>query len=205
MKNFTQVPNEGIKWSRKLTAERYPKPLSPLGWSNIQAVFDEGVRAFAVFMGLPLASNAPLAISVNGWILANENAFDFKNHFKINLTKREQASLLLETISLLLGSSNPLKSLKSLVHWLKYPEKSATRLGNSLNSIVLPFAGQAIFSYLQRISNDIDQSWENTKISFQEEVAKIGNLIESEEDPPKLLILGEKLRAAMISYIKPDL
>ncbi|RCK79090.1 MAG: Phosphoenolpyruvate synthase [Candidatus Ozemobacter sibiricus] len=195
----------GIRWTRALTAERYPFPLSPLGWSNIQEVFDRGVRSFAEFMGRPLDARTELACSVNGWIYANADAFDFKQRFKVRLGIGEQIGLLAEVLPRLGDGPGFWKNLRAVARFLRAPETMRTRLGDRLDSPVLALAGGAVRRFLARIGGDVRRAWPSVLARFKTRVAALAERIAQVDDWPALLALGDELRAEMIAYIEPDL
>lgn len=195
----------GIKWTRALTAERYPFPLSPLGWSNIQEVFDRGVRSFAEFMGRPLDARTELACSVNGWIFANADAFDFKQRFRVRLGIGEQIGLLAEVLPRLGDGPGFWKNLRAMARFLRAPETMRTRLGDRLDSPVLALAGGAVRRFLARVGGEVRRSWPSVLTRFKTRVAALAEQIDQVDDWPALLALGDQLRAEMIAYIEPDL
>ncbi|NLI79618.1 MAG: hypothetical protein GX442_24640 [Candidatus Riflebacteria bacterium] len=195
----------GIEWTRALTAERYPFPLSPLGWSNIREVFDQGVRSFAAFMGHPLADKDQLACSVDGWIFANAAAFDFKSRFKVRLTAAEQVGLLGEVIPRLADGPGFWRNLRELKALVLTPGRLRTRLGNRLDSPVLALAGGAGRRYLARVGGEVRRAWPGVLARFRRRVAELSVRLETLEDWRELLATGDGLRAEMILYIKPDL
>ena len=194
-----------IKWTRALTAERYPRPLSPLGWSNIHAVFDRGVRFFSEFIGVPIPEKEQLATTFSGWVFANEAAFDFKNQFKITLLGSEKVVLLQKSVLFLLGTRHPMRSLKSFINWAKKPKKERPIFGDSIDSVQFFISVQGLLLYLERISDDLVKAWPKTLDSFEKETDFALRMITAENDPEKLLKIGDRLRKAMIDYINPDL
>ena len=199
------TPSPEIHWSRKLTAERYPFPLSPLGWSNIREVFDQGVRAFADFMGMPIPAGEQLACSVDGWIFANEAAFDFKSRFKIRLTRREQLSLFRELLCALTSGKGFMKNIRELKKFATRPAQFITRLGNRIESPVLTLAGGAVQRFLERIGGEVRSAWPGVLSRFKTQVSEITQRIKNAETISELLSEGDRLRTEMILYIKPDL
>ncbi|MBF0548738.1 MAG: hypothetical protein HQM08_30215 [Candidatus Riflebacteria bacterium] len=198
-------PNPKINWSRELTAERYPLPMSPLGWSNIRLVFDKGVRCFAEFMNISLKADEEFATLWNGWVFANADVFNFKDKLKIKLLFSEQVTLLKDFAPHLLGSPTPLKELRSLIKFIQAPGTFRTKLGNKLNSIILWIAGKTILTFLKRTASSIEKSWPTILAHFLSEVEAVKTAINTSQTAEELLFLGDRLQKAMIDYIRPDL
>ncbi|MFZ2960651.1 MAG: PEP-utilizing enzyme [Candidatus Ozemobacteraceae bacterium] len=205
MINFDHSPNPRIRWSRELTAERYPLPLSPLGWTNIQAVFDQGVRRFAQFMGITIGAREELATLDRGWVVANAEAFDFRDKFKIRLSAVEWLGVLGEVVTAFAGSNDGLREFRRILRFISQPAKEKTKLGSHLSSVTLHLAGTTVLTFLNRTSRDLEKSWPSTLADFQKTVARIDLEVAGEPSWEGLLSLGDQLREAMIAYINPDL
>ncbi len=195
----------GIVWTRKLTAERYPLPLSPLGWDNLKSVFDQGVRSFADFMGIPIDPQEELAKTIDGWVVANAEAFDFRKSFRIKLEPREILGLAWALVRFLVSSPSPMRELKSLADWIRHPDRSKTRLGNSPRTLPFIASSGAIRRYLGRIAEETRSSWPRVRDGFLAAVGGLDREIDAETDPECLLAIGDRLRRETILYIRPDL
>jgi phosphohistidine swiveling domain-containing protein len=201
----SDVRGSDIPWSRRLTAERYPEPLSPLGWSNLGKVFDGGVREFAQFMGMPIASTEELAREMDGWIVANSRAFDFRTRFKLRLRGNELATLLSIVISHWWVTPGKLRTIRGMVRWVRRPELARTKLGNHRDGLETVMAATAIDLYLSRVAADIRESWPTTLLRFRSTVERITTRIAATDSPAELLALGDALTEAMLAYTQPDL
>jgi phosphohistidine swiveling domain-containing protein len=198
-------PDPGISWSRELTAERYPLPLSPLGWTNLKAVFDQGVRRFARFMNLPIEAHENLATCDRGWILANADAFDFRNRFRVRPRAAEWLPVLAGVGRALPCSSRLPGELLRLIRFVLDPGKARTRLGDELNGATLPLAGGAALAFLRRVAGEVEASWPSTLSRFRSETARIDQLVGTASGWRELLDLGDRLRQETILYVAPDL
>ncbi|MBF0410508.1 MAG: hypothetical protein HQM10_24395 [Candidatus Riflebacteria bacterium] len=199
------IPDPKIKWTRELTAERYPLPLSPLGWSNIRQVFDQGVRSFAEFMGIPLNEKDQLAVTWNGWVYANADAFNFREKFKIRLNIREKISLLKSFCREIISFNQPLKEIKSLLNFIRFPRESKTRLGNTLNSLPFAVATKSMLLFLRRTADEIRSSWPSTLSAFLSTLEKVDDALQHADTHETLFKCGNQLQKAMIDFIQPDL
>ncbi len=208
---FAVPPAPGIAWSRELTAERYPRPLSPLGWTNIKAVFEEGVRSFAAFMGMPLDAQTELAAIDDGWVVANPTAFDFKRRFRLRLEAAEALELAGATIRYALqqlwgeGLRSLMSEIKELMLVLGHSDRARTRLGNRCGRLAHLVTGTALTAYLQRVSRPVREAWPEILKRFRSEVAAVDDALNTCDDPREIIRLGDRLRNAMIDYVKPDL
>jgi phosphohistidine swiveling domain-containing protein len=192
-------------WSRTLTAERYPLPLSPLGWDNIRFIFDAGVRSFAECIGVPLDPTQDIARSYQGWIFANDAAFDFRTRFKVKLERAEIFSLLGSALRDLFSRAHPLRELKALRRLLKAPPGQQGRFGRALNTFPLRVTLGALLQYLRRLASDIRRTWPATLSTYQHQVAALGAEVERATTPEVLLEIGARMRQAMTGFIQPDL
>jgi phosphohistidine swiveling domain-containing protein len=193
-------PNPAISWSRALTAERYPQPLSPLGWSNLKQVFDQGVRHFADFMNIPLSSKEELATVWNGWVLANADAFNFRDTFRLRLNARETAQLLLRLGHHFFSRKQKLKELKKTLRLAK-----KRKFGDRLDSLLFFAASSTLLLFLSRTARDTAATWPQVLATFLQEVDEVERLLPTARTPEELLALGSRLQQAMSEYIKPDL
>lgn len=198
-------PNPTIVWSRELTAERYPLPLSPLGWSNLSAVFDRGVRAFGEFMGMEIAAKEQLATTINGWVVANPAAFDFRGRFKIRLSRSDQFAVVRAACGAILGTPHPMRGLKEIIGHVRSPEKSRTRLGNRLESPTVRLVGEAILRYLRPLAAGLRGKWPETVARFRGELEAVDHALPAATSSGEVLALADRLQAAMIAYVEPDL
>ncbi|HNV69572.1 MAG TPA: PEP/pyruvate-binding domain-containing protein [Candidatus Ozemobacteraceae bacterium] len=208
---FAVPPSPRIAWSRELTAERYPQPLSPLGWTNIKAVFEEGVRSFADFMGMPLEVQTELAAIVDGWVVANPEAFDFKQRFRLQLKADESVQVLGVMIRYGLsrwrtaGLRALMADIKELRRCLVQQERVRTRLGQRPGRLAHVVIGTALSLYLRRVADEVRTEWPAVLQQFRDEVAAVETALTNTDDPRRLIDLGDRLRRAMIAYVRPDL
>lgn len=79
---FQRVMN-GEKWSRELTQERFPEPLTPLSWSSISDLFISNVRILNDKFGIIVKKIDDIGISFCGYVYANTEIFKFPKGLKI--------------------------------------------------------------------------------------------------------------------------
>ena len=68
-------PGGPITWTRALSEERYPDPISPLGWSTIQGVIPVNLRTLARRFGLVAKRPEDIARTIRHHVYSNERFF----------------------------------------------------------------------------------------------------------------------------------
>lgn len=74
---------DGNIWSRELTLERFPEPLTPLAWSSISDIFVTNVRVLNKQFGILVKNIDQIAISFGGFVYANPNIFSYPREINI--------------------------------------------------------------------------------------------------------------------------
>lgn len=74
---------KGRKWSRELTLERFPEPITPLGWTALEDVFSANIRILNRDFGIIVKNIKEAGISFGGYIFANPDLFQFPSSIKI--------------------------------------------------------------------------------------------------------------------------
>lgn len=86
-----------VKWSRGLAEERYPEPISPLGWSILRDVFETNLKTLKERFGLKASSPDDVAITIGHYVFANDQYFALSN------MRPDFLSLLPNIFKLILG------------------------------------------------------------------------------------------------------
>lgn len=68
-----------VRWSRDLAEERYPEPMSPLGWSILRDVFETNLVTLKDRFGLKASSPDDVAITIGHYVYANDQFFALSN------------------------------------------------------------------------------------------------------------------------------
>ncbi len=71
--------SKSVLWSRELAEERYPLPMSPLGWSILRDVFETNLKTLKKRFGLIANSPDDVAITINHYVFVNDNFFAISN------------------------------------------------------------------------------------------------------------------------------
>jgi len=81
---ITIQKKSNIVWTRKLSEERYPLPISPLGWSVLHPVFYENLKSLRQRFGLEVTSQEEVAKVIHQYVYANDSFFNFPENVKAN-------------------------------------------------------------------------------------------------------------------------
>lgn len=73
-----------IRWTRHLSQERYPLPVSPLGWSILHGVFHTNLVNLEKRFGLKVSGQNDVAVVKNHYVYANDSFFKFPENIKAN-------------------------------------------------------------------------------------------------------------------------
>lgn len=73
----------GGRWSRELTLERFPKPLTPMGWSILQDSLEANLLSLDRRFGIIARGTENMAVSVHGVIYADPDFFNFPSGVRI--------------------------------------------------------------------------------------------------------------------------
>lgn len=74
---------KGGRWSRELTLERFPKPLTPMGWSILQDSLEHNIRTLDESFGVVASRPEDIAVSVGGVIYSDPEFFKFPQGVRI--------------------------------------------------------------------------------------------------------------------------
>ncbi len=76
-----RAPNR--RWSRELTLERFPEPLSPMGWSTLQDAFAENLRTLDRRFGIVARRPDEMAVSVRGVVYSDPDFFKYPGGVRV--------------------------------------------------------------------------------------------------------------------------
>lgn len=77
-----------IIWSRELSEERFPLPISELGWSVMEDVFQTNLNTLAERFGIVAKSPQDVACVINNYVYSNEQFFAIPDSLNINIKKQ---------------------------------------------------------------------------------------------------------------------
>lgn len=73
----------GQIWSRELTQERFPEPLTPLAWTSIADIFVSNVRILNERFGIIVKNINEIGVCFGGYVYANPSVFKFPKGINI--------------------------------------------------------------------------------------------------------------------------
>ncbi|MBI4508018.1 MAG: hypothetical protein HY698_00180 [Deltaproteobacteria bacterium] len=73
-----------ILWTRELAEERFPKPISPLGWSALQGVLKVNMKTLAQRFGLIARRPEDIARTIRHYVYSNEKFFSIPGSLRPN-------------------------------------------------------------------------------------------------------------------------
>ncbi len=68
-----------IQWSREESKERFPYPISPLGWSLLKAPTEVSLQALSLHLGIRNPKFEEVVTNINGYVYTQKHYF--QNHF----------------------------------------------------------------------------------------------------------------------------
>lgn len=77
----------GRRWSRELTLERFPEPLSPMGWSTLQDAFTENLRTLDRRFGVVARRPEEMAVSIRGVVYSDPDFFKYPGGVRVRWLK----------------------------------------------------------------------------------------------------------------------
>lgn len=177
-----------IEWTRELSEERYPKPISPLGWSILQDLFQENLKVLSKRFGLTAKHPEHVAITIRHHVYSNRHFFDIPRSMR----------------------PNPLKQKKLLVHLIKeqadvlryvIPSMATTSsfgfkwliLSRFFKAFIFPHAGEILEAWDKHLHGSIKEMDEFNTIDFES------------LDVKELLAVRERMEASAMQYMEPDL
>lgn len=78
------------RWSRELSQERFPEPMTLLGWTVIEDMLEPGLESLWKTFGIGSRARFPMAIRRGGWIYSDPDFFRFPANIKIHAWKYMQ-------------------------------------------------------------------------------------------------------------------
>jgi phosphohistidine swiveling domain-containing protein len=82
---LSAIKNRPLTWTRKITEERYPEVVSPLGWSMLLGVFKVNLTTLNNRFGLNATSTDQVAKVINDYVYANDSFFSFPENIQTNI------------------------------------------------------------------------------------------------------------------------
>jgi phosphoenolpyruvate synthase/pyruvate phosphate dikinase len=183
--NKAQMSN--IVWSRALAEERYPQPVSPLGWSILRGVFKENIKTLNKRFGLIANSPDDVAITINHYVFANDQFFSLKN-MKFNI------------ISQLRYIPNLFWVIINFIFILPFVMIKKTAF-NVKDLFFFCFFRFFLFVHAKEILND----WDKRLIPILNEIDAISLIELKDYDLGDLLKYHQNLEKIAFKYMEPDL
>lgn len=190
------------RWSRTLTEERYPLPLTPLGFTNIEKVFVQAIRNFLEFLGEEVDEETPVACQMEGLVWANQNLFDFQRSLKLRLDWRSTLGFLGQAAARLWQRGRPLADLRDLA---TRDRSRGGNLGASPDSVVAEISLDYVLAFLDESEQAWIGDWDATLAAFLDRVHELERAVSPELSLRGFENLETALREATIEFLGPDL
>jgi pyruvate,water dikinase len=84
---LARCASTGSRWSRDLAEERFPEPMTPLGWTAIEDTLAPNLKALDRHFGVAPSSLEGMATSLKGWIYSDPAFFKFPNRVRIRWSR----------------------------------------------------------------------------------------------------------------------
>lgn len=198
---LTPLMNTEARWSRSLTSERYPLPLTPLGFSNIEKVFDAAIRHFLSFLGRPPDAGTPVACQMGGVIYANQELFSLERSVRPQLSKLAALRVGAGVLASLLTRLRPWRDLQDLLAL----GRAGGRLGDRPDSFGVDVALRVVVAFLDEAEARHVGTWEVTLRRFLRRVTELEVEIDPGLSVLELRRIERELTRATIEFLGPDL
>jgi len=177
-----------IHWTRELTEERYPRPISPLGWSLLHNVLLENMQTLSRRFGLVAKHPEEVAKTIRHYVYSNKKFFLGPRTIRPNPFKM---------IALL-----PRFAVQLPIILLFALPALISRNGFGLKWLLLSrFFGAFIFPH----ARDIRSKWERHLSSILREMDAYHDLDYSRMTLGELLDAHRRMDALACRYMEPDL
>lgn len=193
-----------IPWSREVTRERYPAPLSPLGADNVRLVFPRALRRFLAFLGRPEVAEDEVACVLDHRIHANAALFDVGSRLRPRPGLRGLLGALGAALRRVVTGGRPLRDLASIVEVLRGPGADHP-LGRDPQGAGVVLAAGAVVAWVEGARQRWIGDWAATQARFVAAVRAAEEVDPAQASVDELEQAGLALRAALAEFLEPDL
>ncbi|MFP5504312.1 MAG: PEP/pyruvate-binding domain-containing protein [Candidatus Sericytochromatia bacterium] len=188
-----------IRWSRDLAEERFPDPISPLGWTALESALAVNMATLDRRFGLKALRPSEVATVIGGYVYNN------RDFFAIPRSLRFRPAAHLPYLGGYMGVLGGLLAPWRWGDWLKLlsPRKSA--LGGGPRDPRFRAVAGLFEAYVFRHADEVEQAWTR---DFEPHLAAMDAL--SAEDPslmavPELIDYAHRIIARSDAFMEPDL
>jgi hypothetical protein len=184
--------SQNITWTRKISEERYPEALSPLGWSMLLGVFDVNLQTLKKRFGLVATSSNQVAKLINNYVYANDSFFSFPENVNANVLHQLKylPKLFISLVSSLLLLPALIHCSKIFKNWISFK-----------TLIIMKLFSAYIFSHTKDIITKWDESLNLLINEFDTAHTNTINLA----DKNKTYEYRNSLEKIAFKYMEPDL
>lgn len=181
------------RWSRGLTLERFPEPLTPMGWSVLQDAFAVNLKTLDHRFGVVAKHPTDMAVSVRGTVYSDPHFFAFPSGVRIRWGKHLNPL-----------SSAPWKALGSLG---RFVVRLLLGRGGAVSGALLRL--DLVQAFLGREAGLIETSWDQHRDQSVRLLAEFASTMSKLEAPglteTAVLERMEVLTAIGRDFMEPDL
>jgi pyruvate,water dikinase len=180
--------DRSIHWTRELSEERYPQPISPLGWSIMENLFQENLNVLDDRFGFTANHPEQVAKTIRNYVYSNKNFFNIPGNIKPNIFKQKMLFMrLLKEFFFVLILAVPtfFRKTKTGLKWL----------------LVSRLFEAGIFPHAKEILSDWDKHTLGTLKKMDECAAVENKNFHFDE----LIDYNKKMENIAYDYFRPDL
>lgn len=188
-----------IRWSRDLATERFPDPISPLGWTALASALRVNLETLDRRFGLQAQRPEEVATVIGGYVYNNRDFFAVPQSMRF----RAQAHMPFagRYLQVLLGLLAP-ASLLSLGA-LRGPKKSA--LGSTARDPRLRAIAGLFDAYLFQHAREVEKAWKRDFPRHLEAMDTLEAVDVSRMSTSELLRHARRVIARSDAFMEPDL
>lgn len=188
-----------IRWSRDLAEERFPDPITPMGWSVLQGAFRANLNTLDRRFGLRARRPEEVATVLDGYVYNNRDFFDVPGSLRFQLAPHLPfVGAYLRLAARLLTPA----TLFTLLRWRK-PKRGA--LGVDLHDQRF-FAVAALFeAFVFAHAQQVEAAWERDFEGLIARLDALGHENFAARSDEGLQAFIDRRLSALDAYMEPDL
>jgi phosphoenolpyruvate synthase/pyruvate phosphate dikinase len=181
------LSRERFRWTREMAEERFPQPMTILGWTAIDDLVTSNINSLKKDFGIEVKSTTPLALRYRGFVYSDPDFFKFPERVRIHL------GLYI----------NPLRArFWKLIFTLFTAgfKRVFSRKSKAVSSALFRMRG--VVAFIGQQAKHSHQAWdEHVRINRK----KIEDFSKQQFSSDHLLQYLEELRQISIGFLEPDL
>ena len=175
------------RWSRSLSLERFPEPITPMGWTAIEDSMESNLRSLNQELGIRVSSTNKIAVRLKSRVYTDPDFFKFPSRVKIQWSRYispfgPHLILLLKAFARFFKSVVFLKNLTTTFAHLRL-------------DIVLALIGPQAFFWKRKWKSHVEKNLEEIK-KFH---------LHSSLDPEGILQQMYAMRILSLKFLEPDI